>query len=148
MHDQFQAEQADSTDPVYPSNLSAALYEVGDYSSCVRAVLRAWKLLDKQPVAKPDLVVKLSNRLAKALSLGVRARTISENDLHVNETDIRALRKASETASEGDNPATREDLTRMWREWDATAPDIKAYTEQHDVSLSNLSRLPLFSKPL
>lgn len=92
--------------------------------------------------------MKLSNRLAKALSLGVRARTISQNDLDVDEASIKGLRAASEIASEAVNPATRADLTRMWQEWDATVPNAKACAEQNGLALSNLSRLPLFAKPL
>lgn len=144
LHDYSQAEQTDPTDPVYPSNLSAALYEIGDYAGCTDAVLRAWRLLEGKDT-KPDLLVRLSNRLAKALSLGVRARAISQTD----EAGIKELRKAAETASVGVGNATAaEDLARTWEEWDATAPDVKAFAEQSDVAISSLSRLPLFSKPL
>ncbi|OJT04030.1 hypothetical protein TRAPUB_5266 [Trametes pubescens] len=112
VHGYSQAKQADPTDPVYPSNLSAALYEVGDYAGCIDAVLRAWRILDGKDT-KPDLLVRLSNRLAKALSLGVRAMTISQTDLHANEAGIQELRKAAKTASEGlGNATTAEDLVR------------------------------------
>ncbi len=148
VHDYSQARQADPTDPVYPSNLSAALYEVGDYAGCIDAVLRAWRILDGKDT-KPDLLVRLSNRLAKALSLGVRAMTISQTDLHANEAGIQELRKAAKTASEGlGNATTADDLVRTWEEWDATASDVKAFAEQSGVAISSLSRLPLFSKPL
>lgn len=93
--------------------------------------------------------MRLSNRLAKALSLGVRARAISQTDLRANEAGIKELRKAAETASVGlGNATAAEDLVRTWEEWDATAPDVKAFAEQSEVAVSSLSRLPLFSKPL
>lgn len=92
--------------------------------------------------------MKLSNRLAKALSLGVRARMISQNDLDVDEASIQGLRTASENAPDAGSPATRADLIRMWQEWDATIPDVKACAEHNGIALSNLSRLPLFAKPL
>lgn len=142
----WQAEHADPTDPVYPSNLSAALYEVGDYAGCAHAILRAWSLLNGKPDAKPDLIVRLSSRLAKALSLGVRAKTITEDVLRTADDSINALREASQNLSIPDS--SLEDLLLMWKEWDQTAPDVRVYCEKSADGLKGLSRLPIFSKPL
>ncbi|KAI0366581.1 hypothetical protein BV20DRAFT_1124210 [Pilatotrama ljubarskyi] len=145
----FQAEKVETIDPVYPSNLSAALHEVADYAGAVDAVLRAWKKLREKGDAKPDLVLRLSSRLAKALCLGVRARTISRDAISAREADIRALRDAAVNGlPEGSKTAAQEELLLVWREWDATGPDAEAFSQKSDQAAAALLRLPLFSKPL
>ncbi|KAI0366579.1 hypothetical protein BV20DRAFT_971757 [Pilatotrama ljubarskyi] len=144
-----QAEKADPTDPVYPSNLSAALYEIADYAGAVDAVLRAWEKLRGKADAKPDLVPRLSSRLAKALCLGVRARTISRDILLGRKADIWALRDAGiKGLEEGNKSTIREELLLVWKEWDATEPDVDSFVQKSDAALAALSRMPLFSKPL
>ncbi|KAJ7480716.1 hypothetical protein FB451DRAFT_152684 [Mycena latifolia] len=86
------------TNPVYPSNLSAALFEEGDCLSCVTNIDR-WRKLhgSKKPpssgenTATPDpdpsidhnkaLALRLSGRLAKALSHGVRSGSVSQKQM-------------------------------------------------------------------
>ena len=137
---------ADPKDPVYPSNLSAALYELGDYRGSVDAVCRSWALLKNNSDVKVDLIVRLSIRLAKALCHGVRAGTISEQDLGVYQDATSQLRDAS-TGSLA--TTAKDDLARSWKEWDATQSECIAQDSQRvDACLSGLSRLPLFCKPL
>lgn len=94
---------------------------------------------------KVDLIVRLSIRLAKALCHGVRAGTISKQDLDVYKNATSQLRDASTG-----NLATtaNDDLARSWKEWDATQSEYIEDSQRVDACLSGLSRLPLFCKPL
>ncbi|KAI0357689.1 hypothetical protein OH77DRAFT_1502792 [Trametes cingulata] len=144
-----EAERVDPTDPVYSSNLSAALYEAADYAGTVDAVLRAWRKLREKSDAKPDLILRLSSRLAKALSLGVRARTISRDTLGTREADIRTLRDAAvRSVKDGAKSPAGEELLLVWKEWDATEIDVEAFAEKSDEASAALSRMSLFSRPL
>ncbi|KAK0190545.1 hypothetical protein F5146DRAFT_558143 [Armillaria mellea] len=101
-----QAEEIESDDPVYPSNLSAALYEMGDYAGSYQAILRSAKLLSKTP--NPPLATKLSLRLPKALTYGLRNNTVSLKDYYDEEQLIERLKPAA-GVSEG-----------YWEEWERT----------------------------
>ncbi|TFY67011.1 hypothetical protein EVG20_g4091 [Dentipellis fragilis] len=68
------AEKLSGNEHVYPSNLSAALYEVGDYAGCRDAIFRACKLLGPECDYKVSL--RLSTRLAKALTYGIRQASV------------------------------------------------------------------------
>ncbi|TFK84364.1 hypothetical protein K466DRAFT_527460 [Polyporus arcularius HHB13444] len=146
----FKAEKADPRDPVYPSNLSAALFETGDYAACAEAVLRAWKLLKAKSDAKHDLIVRLSSRLAKALCYGARAGSITVSDVSTHEAAIEELRKASITGkpSTSTSAPTDDALVRVWDEWAAIRSEMVAYAQKGDACLGGLSRLPMFSKAL
>ncbi|KAI0357701.1 hypothetical protein OH77DRAFT_1475432 [Trametes cingulata] len=136
------AEQRDPTDPVYPSNLSAALFETGDYLGCASAVLRAWKLLRDQRDAKRDLILRLSARLAKALPFCVQSQPNSSGVLRASENDIKEIRDYALSCSPS------EDLSRAWAEWGATDAESEERARRRDICLSKLSRLPLFMKHL
>ncbi|RDB17580.1 hypothetical protein Hypma_001021 [Hypsizygus marmoreus] len=91
------AEKLDPTNPVYPSNLSAALYELGDYAGCINAILRSWSL---DP--EPTLAAKLSTRLAKALSHALQNSTIDDVYITNHLSGIEALEGlSSNLSSEG-----------------------------------------------
>lgn len=142
-----QAEKADARDPDYPSNLSAALFEVGDYLGCVGAVLRAWRRL-KDLSDKPEgLVLRLSVRLAKAHCHGARAGTISMDHLMFSEIDIDEMRSAATRAFVDDG--SHETLLRAWPEWSVTRSELGGdYRQKREACLVGFSRLPIFCKPL
>ncbi|OBZ76423.1 hypothetical protein A0H81_03125 [Grifola frondosa] len=129
------AEKADQNDPVYPSNLSAALFEVGDYAGCVNAVLRSWKLLRSRLDKKPDLILRLSIRLAKALCHGFRSGAISADAVHAN-------------PSTSSNVASTEELAHVWQEWKQMRPELADREAKARASLANFSRLPILIKNL
>ncbi|KAJ2921754.1 hypothetical protein H1R20_g15338, partial [Candolleomyces eurysporus] len=80
---------------VYPSNLSAALYELGQYSSCVETVLVAWKLIESPINDLSGIAKKLSSRLAKALVLGLQDGTIPSSLVRENCAEIESIRAIS-----------------------------------------------------
>lgn len=116
----YQAEEADPEDPVYPSNLSAALYETADYLACAKAVLRSWKLLKDSSTAKQDLISRLSTRLAKCLAHGLLDGSISDDFVEDHVDDISQLRKASlENAPAISTAPASAELSKAWKLWDS-----------------------------
>ncbi|KAF8876824.1 hypothetical protein BD779DRAFT_1695306 [Infundibulicybe gibba] len=135
-----QAEAADATDVVYPSNLSAALYETGDYAACVDAIVRAWRLLSLNDAqASEPLVQRLSTRLAKALCHGARCGTVTHAMVNAP-ANQRAIAELS-TKSKG---------TSTWEEWNAY-PSREYYTIGQDAPMSLLDdwgSLPEYESPI
>ncbi|KAJ6580630.1 hypothetical protein B0H19DRAFT_1369180 [Mycena capillaripes] len=104
------AEAAAPHENVYPANLSAALYETGDYTACLEAIARSWKLSS----ANPSLTLRLATRAAKALAHGVRGGTIRPSALAKHAQMIEQL----ETAALQQENTSGESI-RVWREWHA-----------------------------
>ncbi|KAF8876826.1 hypothetical protein BD779DRAFT_1695329 [Infundibulicybe gibba] len=129
--------KSDSADVVYPSNLSAALYEMGDYAASVDAIVRAWRLLslNSDTQASEPLVQRLSARLAKALCHGARCGTITHAMVNVpaNRHAIAELSSRAGTNS-------------IWEEWN-TLLDGYGSNDWDEISRQakvGLSRLPIF----
>ena len=131
---------------MYPSNLSAALFELGDYKRCTETILRAWKLMQNSETPASGLLVRLSTRLAKALCHGAHARTIQVGDLDTLLPEVDRLRSAA--LSIVANDASQETLRLAWEEWAITASEMADISGKRDAGLVGLSRLPLFCKPL
>ncbi|EPQ56471.1 hypothetical protein GLOTRDRAFT_40012, partial [Gloeophyllum trabeum ATCC 11539] len=135
-----QAEEAAPTDPVYPSNLSAALYETGDYISCIDAISRAWKRLSTAyQESNRSLQSRLSLRLAKALCHGIRNGSVKSEDLTRHRELIIALSDPSSFQE-----AQASDLESAWKEWDKLQPELDDRVEAVTTALGQLSRLPIF----
>lgn len=100
---------------MYPSNLSAALYETGDYQGSSEAILRSCKLLDASKNAKPDMIARLSTRLAKCLAHGVLSDHISDDFLAEHEGSIMKLKNSSMKLSA--------DAEKAWKMWDVVHRD-------------------------
>ncbi|KAI0687197.1 hypothetical protein C8T65DRAFT_770881 [Cerioporus squamosus] len=135
------AEQADLTNPVYASNISAALLELGDYAGCVESVFRAWRSLRAQLNQKEELVTRLSRRLTKALCHGARAGMITGDTLATHSEGIDQIRVASSTASCNNKD---DSVAQGWAEWDATKLEMDGYAKKRDICLDALSRMPVF----
>ncbi|RPD61780.1 hypothetical protein L226DRAFT_506692 [Lentinus tigrinus ALCF2SS1-7] len=140
-----QAEQADCSDPVYPSNLSAALFEIGDYLTCIDAVLRASRLLKEDPEPKVDLIVRLFVRVTKALCHGVRCGSVTVTEYDMRKREIDDFRKMTYEVADS---RTKRTLNSAWGEWAAVKSEISLLAEHREKSLGALSRLPLFCKPM
>ncbi|KII91875.1 hypothetical protein PLICRDRAFT_157310 [Plicaturopsis crispa FD-325 SS-3] len=129
----YKAEKADPTDAVYPSNLSAALYELGDYAGCINAIQRSAQLESSSPA----LLAKLSTRLAKALSHGVISGQIASPVLQEKHSLINTLRLIGNDDAEN---------KRVWKDWSL----VEASTGDREVegkeARSRLSRLPTSRK--
>ncbi|KAF7976940.1 hypothetical protein HWV62_5363 [Athelia sp. TMB] len=126
-------------DPVYPSNLSAALYESGDYAGCVKAISRSWKLLDDNPT----LSFKLSTRLAKSLAQGVREGSITLAFITAHAKVISDLEKITQKYPDM-TPDTLQDHNRLWGEWSSISVERGDRLGAAREALGRLSRLPVF----
>lgn len=83
----IQATKLDLDNAVYPSNLSAALYEAGHYEACAEAIFVSWMRQPTGSVSK-----KLSPRLAKSLVFGVHDGSIKPEYIKTREDEINALK--------------------------------------------------------
>ncbi len=122
------------------------MYEIGDYAKCVDAVFRSWNLLKDNADAKPDLIIRLSTRLAKSLCHGVRAGTIPQEALVKHKEDTMLLQEAA--AVRPASAAAGEEHGRVWEDWETVKLEIDDYVKKGDACLGGLSQLPLFVKSL
>ncbi|KAI0738399.1 hypothetical protein C8Q80DRAFT_1124983 [Daedaleopsis nitida] len=140
------AEEVDDSDPVFPSNLSAALFELGEYKGCVEAILRAWRHMQNSETTTEALVVRLSTRLAKAACHGAHAHKIQAGDPATLHPEVDKLRSAA--LSIVANDASQETLRNAWEEWAITETDMSDLSGKRDACLAGLSRLPMFCRAL
>ncbi|KAF9650797.1 hypothetical protein BDM02DRAFT_3127460 [Thelephora ganbajun] len=113
------ASNCDPDNPTYPSNLSAALYELGDYLATLRAILRAFHILapnDQVVGTNVQLARKLSVRLVKALLHGSRNRKIPDDVVGRPEHQS-AFRVLEHIISDDPNGV------ELWRAWGAVAKE-------------------------
>ncbi|KIJ64313.1 hypothetical protein HYDPIDRAFT_112299 [Hydnomerulius pinastri MD-312] len=132
------AEKLNNTDPVYPSNLSAALYEIGDYLGCVEAVMRSWSslVLVAQPDRDNGLALKLSNRLAKALSHGIMSRVIEPSFIKENEAIIKELENVVKDHEK--------EAFMAWTSWKRVLRDAVDHEQKILEGRARLAQLPIF----
>ncbi|KAJ7068905.1 hypothetical protein B0H15DRAFT_139954 [Mycena belliarum] len=147
------AEELCPDNPVYASNLSAALFEEGDYLSCVLAIDRWCKLhheskkstgtgseplktdADPSVVQHKALSLRLSGRLAKALSHGVRSGSVSQK--HIDDV--------GDTITELERVGASE-LQRLWSDWQHIARETGDRGERVAAARARFSVLPIFRK--
>ncbi|TCD64568.1 hypothetical protein EIP91_003895 [Steccherinum ochraceum] len=133
------AEAAAPTEAVYPSNLSATFFELGDYSSCFQSICRAvQKLGDSEDVS--PLFSRLSTRLAKTLCFGTCAGQISSESVQSNAEVIKRL------ASAVNKSGSSEDLVSSWADWTRMEKDLKKMGAAAAQARTRFSNLPIFRK--
>ena len=101
-----------SNDRTYPSNLSAALYELGDYQGCFEAICRAARLCSQ---TDDPFLLRLSTRLARCLTQGARNSTISDEAI-VDEFAV--IEKLKSVESTSGSVGVMDDFRSAWKEWD------------------------------
>ena len=110
--DDQQAERAAPGEAVYPSNLSAALFELGDYASCFKAIVRATPALSKAE-KQSTLLTRLSTRLAKALTYGSRDGSLP-SDVYNSGSAADVIKTLS---LEAEKASASEEIKWAWKEW-------------------------------
>ncbi|KAA1474604.1 hypothetical protein DENSPDRAFT_824616 [Dentipellis sp. KUC8613] len=128
------AEEISKSEYVYPSNLSAALYEIGDYAGCRDAIFRAWNLMGPKP--DPKVALRLSTRLAKALSYCAR-RTPETGDERDMIGKIRAVLQDGTPDPENE---------RSWKTWDNVVEERQRVVDGEKDALARFSVLPVFRR--
>ncbi|KAH8101271.1 hypothetical protein BXZ70DRAFT_1007652 [Cristinia sonorae] len=132
----LQAESASPKEAVYPSNLSAAYFELGSYATCFRAICRANSKLSEEDL-NGTLFLRLSMRCAKALSHGARVGSISL-ELLGEEQSVQTVRRL-ESATE--KSGASEELIAAWKEWKRVEREMIAMCEGRqdaEIRLANL----------
>ncbi|KAH9916974.1 uncharacterized protein BXZ73DRAFT_105668 [Epithele typhae] len=142
------AESADRHDPVYPSNLSASLYEEGNYSGAVDAILRAWNVLKDRPGTKQEVIARLSTRLAKALAHGFKCGTIDNAAVGAIKEQAAHIESAASAGTSTSDASTSVEHPRVWEEWASLSAHLDDYDEKAVAGARALSRLPILSKPI
>ncbi|EIM87131.1 uncharacterized protein STEHIDRAFT_167970 [Stereum hirsutum FP-91666 SS1] len=141
-----QAEKAAPTDAVYPSNLSAALYELGDYKGSYEAICRSADLLTKEQWESP-LAKRLSARIAKCLRYGVRSGVITPDMAEKAPAVCDKLRSISRQPSGDSAPGTAADAASAWDEWDFVKGEMNKVTGNANDARGRLAQMPIFRKP-
>ncbi|PBK68015.1 hypothetical protein ARMSODRAFT_1005025 [Armillaria solidipes] len=140
-----QAEEISPRDAVYPSNLSAALYELGDYCGSFEAICRAVQKSD----CSSSLHQRLSPRMAKCLIYGSRSGTISYELISQNTFAVEILESASqewenwrriEREKSGVSAATRLRLVELPKSKSGPYPRLEYFKIGHDVPMSLIDR--------
>ncbi|KAK7681418.1 hypothetical protein QCA50_015510 [Cerrena zonata] len=132
-----QAEQLAPDNPVYPSNLSAAFYELGEYQQTVQAIMRAEC---KASTADTSFLARLSTRLAKTLSHGVRGGNITAEVVDSILPIIDKLRSLPIDSSP--------DFTKSWAIWEYTQGEMQGMKEKESAARRRLAELAPFKKSL
>ncbi|KAJ7261852.1 hypothetical protein C8J57DRAFT_1335538 [Mycena rebaudengoi] len=117
------AEATCPTNPIYPSNLSAALYEEGDYLACSTTIDRCWKLLGASD-ANPGLALRLDG-------------SVSQKNLLDMASTIDDLKKLS---------LGEPVLQQLWYDWDSIADETGDREGNRADALRRFSALPIFRK--
>ncbi|KAJ7750682.1 hypothetical protein DFH07DRAFT_922529 [Mycena maculata] len=113
------AEEVAPKEHVYPANLSAALYEMGDYAGSMEAIARSWRL----STPNPNLALRLSTRAAKALAHGVRGDSIGAQVLVNYAQVIEQLQTVASQQESVTGEGVEPESARVWREWRAIAQE-------------------------
>lgn len=117
---------------------------MGDYAACFEAICRSVKRLP-EPDANPSLSLRLSTRLAKSLSYGVRSGTISSDVLQQSSGAIQALeRKFNEALSKSSEVPG--DTVRAWKDWKRVEKEIEAVSRGRDAAQDRLVCIPIAKK--
>lgn len=133
-----QAISLSSLIPIYQSNLSAALFEVGDYPECIATIDRACHLArvpKRDDASLRALEAKLSSRLARALCHSLQANQISSDFLKEHESLVASLK----------NAAMDENSQCWWHEWDSLVSNTNRNRDARKSHVKLLS-LPLHKR--
>ncbi|TCD63143.1 hypothetical protein EIP91_005902 [Steccherinum ochraceum] len=124
---------------VYPSNLSAAFFELGDYAASFQAIRRAFQNISNTDDVLP-LSARLSIRLAKVLSHGVRDGSISSEML---KDDGEILDRVSALV---DKPDAGGELVAAWKAWQRVDREREKVLRGTASAKARLLSLPIFRK--
>ncbi|KAJ7036536.1 hypothetical protein C8F04DRAFT_953716 [Mycena alexandri] len=133
-----EAERLCPTDPTYASNLSASLFEEGDYVSCAMAIDRWCQLEGSKSLKDTNLGQRLSGRLAKALNHGVRSGSVSPDLLRDFESTLLELQCVAQKG--------KPELRQLWVDWDRIAAEAGDRDENVAAARARFSALPIFRK--
>ncbi|KZV73527.1 hypothetical protein PENSPDRAFT_648877 [Peniophora sp. CONT] len=142
-----QAEQLDPGDPVFASNLSAALFEIADYEGCFRAIVRSWAALcaAKNETPSGTLPLRLSTRLAKTMTNGIVTGALSDamGEVEGGPQAVASLREQSDVCIDASAEA-RSQASKAWQDWDIVfAESMRVGEAEKRRAQVDIARLPV-----
>ncbi|VDB92191.1 unnamed protein product [Peniophora sp. CBMAI 1063] len=142
-----QAEDLKPSDSVFPSNLSAALYEIADYEGCFRAILRSWSALcaTKNERSNETLALRLSTRLAKTMTNGLVTGALSDamGEVENGPQAVASLREQADVCMEASAEA-RSQAIKAWQDWDTVfAESMRVGDAEKRRAQTDVARLPV-----
>lgn len=142
-----QAEAVAPHDPVYASNLSATLYELGlgKYAGCIDAIMRSWKHISTE--LHDSLLLELSSRLPRSLCQGIRSGTISQGYIYEKRDLFEQMYSVGAPIAQKDLSVFSE-YEKLWAEWRFIDNESTNREAAANEARNNLSLLPILRKPL
>lgn len=139
---------------MFSSNLSAALYELGDYAGCVHAICRAAKIVqalqNKNDDQEKNLVLlqKLSSRLPKAFIHGILNGSIDASSLGLVDEGEKDVLERLRFVGEGTGSSNPDsDTSRLWKQFQGFRDERSSISEVDVVKARHrLADLPIFKK--
>ncbi|KAI0318122.1 hypothetical protein OF83DRAFT_1117752 [Amylostereum chailletii] len=142
----LRAEKQNPEDPTFASNLSAALFEAGDYAGCFSALSRSFTAISANPEGKEALALRLSTRLAKTLSNGLTAGSVTIARIEDEREVVEGLKAKME--NEGGGKAGDE-ARKEWKEWGRVKVEIGGIGEKERTQARNeVAKLGVTKKPI
>ncbi|KAI0315921.1 hypothetical protein OF83DRAFT_1129611 [Amylostereum chailletii] len=140
------AEAQSPDDPTFPSNLSAAFFESGDYAGCFHAILRAFVALAEKSDGKEALALRLSTRMAKALANGVASGCLALASVDERREALDGIR---ERAGEKGSLDALGECRRAWEDWDRVRDEWEKLGEKEKTQAHvDVSQLSVLKKPI
>ncbi|KAF5358688.1 hypothetical protein D9758_007757 [Tetrapyrgos nigripes] len=129
---------------MYPSNLSAALYELGDYLACFQAICRTVAKLQASQEDSISLLCRLSIGLAKTLCHGCRDDTIKRSQIEEGQAVVSTLQALAIDSDEGSDS----ELSTTWSYWRKIEAEGEPSTEQVEDARCRLTKLSLYKQAI
>lgn len=141
------AEEQDPVNPVFASNLSAALFEIADYEGCFRAIVRSWTALSaaKNERVNETLALRLSTRLAKTMVNGLVTGALSDamGEIEGGPQAVASLREQPDICIDTSADA-RTQASKAWQDWDTVfAESLRVGDAEKRRAQINFARLPV-----
>ncbi|KAH9476906.1 hypothetical protein JR316_0010822 [Psilocybe cubensis] len=147
-------------EPKYPSNLSAVLYELGQYQESIAAIRESWTRLRAQnpidgkpstPIASDPMAMKLATRFAKASTNAVACKVSSLHDVHLSgpdaDMDVDIDHFAALKREEGGD-AKIKDLNAAWSQWRGLRDSCATHTAEECNRLNASAAMRLRAIPI
>lgn len=166
MHHASKAAKLDKKEPKYLSNLSAVLYEIGNYTDTIHRIADAWSCLKLRDSIGPSLLhnplaIKLVTRFAKSRMNETRSKSsIERKSLHSEDkTKLGKLEYKVEREMEDFVGALRPSITddpkvvemrKVWNCWRAMRSDLgdprmdERYESRVSANAERFRALPTF----
>ncbi|PPQ68988.1 hypothetical protein CVT25_009173 [Psilocybe cyanescens] len=145
-------------EPKYPSNLSAVLYELGQYLECITAIRKAWTRLRARnptegklptPIESDPLAIKLATRFAKANVNTVASKAASLHDMLSPDVDLDTdIEKFVKLEREGSDDTKIQEMKAAWDQWQNLRDECAQHTSAECGKITDSAAARLRATPI